>query len=191
MHTISDSTRRASTFRGKEGRGRFVCPCSQNVGRCGKRPRSLCWSYVIAIIDEMFVERAWKFSNWNIYIYISQEDKSRYFRIPSGSSFFNLENVSSLNAVDKYLTFFFFPNYDGIYIKIISSRSRVTNKFSSSRHRNPRFYFFFLLHSSKTLTFFKYSRESSCSFSSSHLGFFFSPLFSQISLLLDDPSLII
>lgn len=77
------------------------------------------------------------------YIYISQEDKSRYFRIPSGSSFFNLENVSSLNAVDKYLTFFFFPNYDGIYIKIISSRSRVTNKFSSSRHRNPRFYFFF------------------------------------------------
>lgn len=171
MHTISDSTRRASTFRGKGGRGRFVCPCSQNVGRCGKRPRSLCWSYVIAIIDEMFVERAWKFSNWNIYIF--QEDKSRYFRIPSGSSFFNLENVSSLNAVDKYLTFFFFPNYDGIYIKIISSRSRVTNKFSSSRHRNPRFYFFF----SSSFFVFENAHESSCSFSSSHFSFLFFPPF--------------
>lgn len=125
MHIISDSTRRASTFRGKGGRRRVCLPVSQNVERSEKRPRALCWSYVIAIIDEMFVERAWKFSNWEIYIYIY---------------LFNLETSRRLM---QSINIIFFSNYDGIYIKIISSRSRVTNKFSSSRHRNPRFYFFF------------------------------------------------
>lgn len=137
MHIISDSTRRASTFRGKGGRRRVCLPVSQNVERSEKRPRALCWSYVIAIIDEMFVERAWKFSNWEIYIYIY---------------LFNLETSRRLM---QSINIIFFSNYDGIYIKIISSRSRVTNKFSSSRHRNPRFYFFFSFSFfSETLTSF-------------------------------------
>lgn len=160
MHIISDSTRRASTFREKGRRRRVCLPVSQNVERSEKRPRALCWSYVIAIIDEMFVERAWKFSNWEIYIYIY---------------LFNLETSRRLM---QSINIIFFSNYDGIYIKIISSRSRVTNKFSSSRHRNPRFYFFFS---------FSFFSETLTSFAKKFVFFFlfsswfsFSPFFPDI-----------
>lgn len=104
-----------------------------------------------------------------------------------------LFNLETSRRLMQSINIIFFSNYDGIYIKIISSRSRVTNKFSSSRHRNPRFYFFFFFFFHSFQKRSRVSRKSLCSFSSSHLGFLFS-LFSPIPVTLlhddgrDDPT---
>lgn len=104
-----------------------------------------------------------------------------------------LFNLETSRRLMQSINIIFFSNYDGIYIKIISSRSRVTNKFSSSRHRNPRFYFFFFLFSFFSETLTSFAKKFVFFFLFSSHGFLF-PLFSPISVTLlhddgrDDPT---